>query len=77
VRDDGKGIAAAERERLFDRFYRGGVDGEGFGLGLAIVREAVRAFGGRIEVRPAAGGGTAVRITLARAELAAHRETAR
>jgi signal transduction histidine kinase/HAMP domain-containing protein len=77
VRDDGKGIAAAERERLFDRFYRGGGDGGGFGLGLAIVREAVRAFGGRIEVRPAAGGGTAVRITLARGELPAHREPAR
>jgi signal transduction histidine kinase len=69
VRDDGKGIAAAERERLFDRFYRGG-DGEGFGLGLAIVREAVRAFGGRIDVRAGAAGGTVVRITLAAAQTA-------
>ena len=68
VRDDGRGIAVAERERLFDRFYRG--DGEGFGLGLAIVREAVRAVGGRIDVGPAAGGGTVVRITLAEAGIA-------
>lgn len=68
VRDDGRGIAVAERERLFDRFYRGGDgDGDGFGLGLAIVREAVRAVGGRIDVGPAPGGGTVVRITLAEA----------
>jgi two-component system, OmpR family, phosphate regulon sensor histidine kinase PhoR len=68
VRDDGRGIAVAERERLFDRFYRG--DGEGFGLGLAIVREAVRAVGGRIEVGPAPAGGTVVRIMLAEAGIA-------
>jgi signal transduction histidine kinase/HAMP domain-containing protein len=71
VRDDGRGIPAAERERLFDRFYRAESDGSGFGLGLAIVREAVRALGGRVEVRPGAGGGTAMRISLARAPLEA------
>jgi two-component system, OmpR family, phosphate regulon sensor histidine kinase PhoR len=70
VRDDGKGIAPGERDRLFDRFYRGTGrgDGEGFGLGLAIVREAVRALGGTIEIDSPPTGGTTVRITLARAE---------
>ena len=68
VRDDGAGIPAAGRDRLFDRFYRGSQDGEGFGLGLAIVREVVRALGGTIELDSPPGGGTVVRITLALAE---------
>jgi two-component system phosphate regulon sensor histidine kinase PhoR len=69
VRDDGKGIAAEERERLFDRFYRGSTEREdGFGLGLAIVREAVRAVGGTIRVSSGADGGTIVSVVLAAAE---------
>ncbi|MGH2934632.1 MAG: sensor histidine kinase, partial [Gaiellaceae bacterium] len=68
VRDDGGGIRAGERDRLFDRFYRGTQNGEGFGLGLAIVREAVRALGGTIELDSPFDGGTVVRVTLARAE---------
>lgn len=76
VRDDGAGIPAAGRDRLFDRFYRGD-GGDGFGLGLAIVREVVRALGGTIELdsgwleappaEPPAptGRGTVVRLTLA------------
>jgi two-component system sensor histidine kinase TctE len=40
VEDTGRGIADAERARVFDRFYRVlGTDVEGSGLGLAIVRE--------------------------------------
>ena len=52
VRDNGTGIPAADRDRLFDRFYRGSGhrDSDGFGLGLAIVREAVRALGGTVEI---------------------------
>ncbi len=68
VRDDGAGIPSTERDRLFDRFYRGTQDGAGFGLGLAIVREVVRALGGTIEIDSPADGGTVVRITLALAE---------
>jgi two-component system sensor histidine kinase ResE len=65
VRDDGSGIAG-DRERLFDRFYRG-EDGNGFGLGLAIVDEAVRALGGEIEVESRPGAGTTFTISLAAA----------
>jgi two-component system sensor histidine kinase GlrK len=54
VSDSGPGIAAAERERVFDSFYSGKapVDGKvkGSGLGLAIAREYALAQAGRIEV---------------------------
>jgi signal transduction histidine kinase len=44
VRDDGPGIAAEERERVFERFYRiSGPVAEGSGLGLAIVRGIAQA----------------------------------
>jgi signal transduction histidine kinase/HAMP domain-containing protein len=69
VRDNGIGIRAGERDRLFDRFYRGSQHGDGFGLGLAIVRESVRALGGTIELDAPPEGGTRVRITLARARV--------
>jgi signal transduction histidine kinase len=58
VADDGPGVPAEERERVFERFVRldearARQDG-GSGLGLAIVRELVRAHGGQVEL---AGGG--------------------
>lgn len=69
VRDDGSGVPVADRDRLFDRFYRGaGRDSGGFGLGLAIVREAVGALGGTVELVSPPGGGTVAVVTLARAE---------
>jgi signal transduction histidine kinase len=48
VEDDGAGVGAAERERLFERFYRG-MDARGHagaGLGLALVASIARAHGG-------------------------------
>jgi len=49
VRDNGPGIPAAERERVFERFYRVlGTEAEGSGLGLAIAREIAAASGGTI-----------------------------
>jgi signal transduction histidine kinase len=77
ISDSGPGIPWGERERIFDRFYRGGErDADGFGLGLAIVREAVRALGGAVAVRSAPGAGTAVTVTLPTASSAAARASA-
>jgi len=65
VEDTGRGIPSAEQNRIFDRFYRGQRrDGRGFGLGLAIVAEAVRALRGQIELESRPGAGTTVRLTL-------------
>ena len=66
VSDTGNGIAPERQDRIFDRFYRpDGRDPRRFGLGLAIVRQAVAALDGRIELESAVGAGTTVRITLA------------
>jgi two-component system sensor histidine kinase GlrK len=65
VTDQGPGIAAADRERIFDPFYRGnnsqGV--AGVGLGLAIAREFAMAHRGSLEVLDARRG-THFRLTL-------------
>jgi two-component system sensor histidine kinase KdpD len=52
VEDEGPGVPAEERERIFEKFYRGTTPGRsaGVGLGLAIVRTIVEAHGGRIRV---------------------------
>jgi signal transduction histidine kinase len=69
VRDSGRGIAAVDQERIFDRFYSGGgAERDGVGLGLAIVREAVRALGATLEVESRLGAGTTMRVTLASAD---------
>jgi len=68
VGDTGPGIPPGDQDRIFDRFYQSGNGRqEGFGLGLAIVREAVQALGGTIEVDSAPQRGTVVRVTLAAA----------
>jgi len=46
VMDQGEGIPAAERERVFAPFHRLGSDGKGVGLGLALVRQIARLHGG-------------------------------
>jgi signal transduction histidine kinase len=60
VTDDGPGIAADERERVFDRFYRVQAsrsrESGGTGLGLAIARDVVRAHGGSIRLTARADG---------------------
>jgi signal transduction histidine kinase len=50
VCDEGPGIPAGERERVFQRFSRGATSAGGTGLGLAIARWAVELHGGAIEV---------------------------
>ena len=57
IRDRGPGMSSEEIAHAFDRFWRGGADEAGFGLGLAIVQRLVHADGGEIELRPREGGG--------------------
>jgi PAS domain S-box-containing protein len=70
VSDEGPGIPASERERVFHRFYRldptqsKGVGGSG--LGLFICRELVERMGGKISVDARAGGGSAFSVELPR-----------
>lgn len=61
VEDDGPGIPAAERRRVFERFHRARpAGGGGSGLGLAIARAIVEAHGGEIWADEAATGGARV-----------------
>ena len=63
VVDSGPGIPLAERERVFDRFYRqGGEDSPGSGLGLAIVKTIAGRHGASIRLDDAPAGGLWVRI---------------
>lgn len=63
VSDNGPGIPAAERERVFDRFYRrSGQETAGSGLGLAIVRAIADKHAARVELTDAPGGGLRVRV---------------
>lgn len=58
VADRGPGVPIEHRERIFDRFWRGrGSLGQGAGLGLAIVREIMKAHRGNVRVDDNAGGG--------------------
>ncbi|MFL6072365.1 MAG: sensor histidine kinase [Mycobacteriales bacterium] len=68
VADDGPGIPAADRDRVFDRFTRlddaRDRDGGGTGLGLPIVAEIVRAHGGTVELSAPPGLTVTVRLAL-------------
>jgi signal transduction histidine kinase len=68
VIDDGPGVPAADRERIFERFVRlddaRSRDDGGAGLGLAIARDVVRASAGTLTVGAAPGGGAAFEIRL-------------
>jgi heavy metal sensor kinase len=70
VADQGPGIAAEHRERIFDRFFRVDTarsrDAGGTGLGLAIAKWAVEINSGSIRVDAGATGGSLFRISLPR-----------
>jgi len=70
VEDDGPGIPSAQRERIFDRFYRTDSARDrasgGTGLGLAIVRAIAEAHGGRVAAGRSPEGGARIEIELPR-----------
>lgn len=63
VADSGRGIAADDLPRLFQRFYRGSGEGGGFGLGLAIAHRICEQNGWRIGVESRPGAGSAFSIS--------------
>jgi signal transduction histidine kinase/integral membrane sensor domain MASE1 len=68
ITDSGPGIAPAELERVFERFYRSSSasrsDVPGTGLGLAIVRDLVTEMHGRVVLESDGQSGTTARVTL-------------
>jgi signal transduction histidine kinase len=68
VEDRGPGVPEAERERIFEPFYRpAGPSEGGAGLGLALVRQIARHHGGDARVLPRVGGGSCFEVDLASA----------
>ncbi|MCC8402756.1 sensor histidine kinase [Paraburkholderia sp. MMS20-SJTN17] len=68
VIDDGPGIPAESRSRVFEPFFRASNDTEGTGLGLAIVREIADAHHGEITLKAGEGGkGVDIAVTFPRA----------
>jgi len=65
VSDEGPGMTTTQARRAAERFYRAdGGNGDGFGLGLPIVRESVAAMGGDLSIASSPGEGTTVSIVL-------------
>lgn len=80
IRDHGPGIPAADRPRVFERFFRkdparGRPAHGGTGLGLAIVAAIVEAHGGRVGVDETAGGGATFIVDLPRSAPEGRRAT--
>jgi len=74
VSDDGIGIAGADQQRVFERFYRADKSRSkksgGTGLGLAICKHVAMMHGGRIAVESRVGKGTTFTVTFAANEAA-------
>lgn len=71
VEDDGPGIPQAERQKVFEPFYRLDAsrsrDTGGAGLGLTIVKQIVENLGGSVGIEDRPGGGARLRVSLPRA----------
>src|SRR5262249_55937967 len=65
VADEGPGMTAADRERIFQRFFRGAsaAGTEGLGLGLSLVAEVAKWHGGSATVEANQRGGSLFRVT--------------
>jgi signal transduction histidine kinase len=64
IADEGPGIAAADHERIFERYERVGDAPGGIGLGLAISRRLARSMGGDIQLQSAPGEGARFTLVL-------------
>jgi two-component system sensor histidine kinase KdpD len=68
VEDGGPGVPAAERDRLFEKFYRSPAAAEssrrGLGVGLAIVRGMTEAIGGTVNAEASSLGGLLIEVDL-------------
>lgn len=68
VMDNGRGVPASDRHRVFEPFYRGRASAEGAvpgsGLGLSICRDLIRTHGGEIHLTQVAGWRTVFEIVL-------------
>jgi signal transduction histidine kinase len=64
VADEGPGVAAADQQRIFERFERAHAQEEGSGLGLAISRRLARSMGGDVTLDSAPGEGARFTLTL-------------
>jgi signal transduction histidine kinase len=56
VADNGKGIAEADRARIFEPFFTGNREAGGTGLGLPIARSLLAATGAAIDIEPGGPG---------------------
>jgi PAS domain S-box-containing protein len=78
VGDEGRGIAMADRERIFEKFYRADPQlrhaPSGTGLGLYIARELTQRMGGSLDVTSEPGQGSTFTVALPRADSNATRE---
>jgi two-component system sensor histidine kinase PhoQ len=64
IEDDGPGISAADRARVLDRGVRADEKVPGHGLGLAMVRDTVDLYGGRLAIEQSSLGGARISVAL-------------
>ena len=69
VQDNGEGVNPADREHVFERFYRGNSKSVGSGLGLFISRQMAEAWGGMLVLESNSGGGAKFVLRLPSATL--------
>ena len=62
VRDQGRGVDAAEMEKIFEPFFT--TKANGTGLGLSVAQQIVAQHGGVLAAEPNDGGGMAFSVTL-------------
>ncbi|WP_417916063.1 sensor histidine kinase [Candidatus Electronema sp. JC] len=67
--DNGPGIPAEYREKIFGLFYRLDVNIEGTGIGLAVAKKIMKFHGGDIQAEERSGGGAVFHLTFPKTEL--------